>query len=118
MGFQVAKGCCLTALEPRTVLEQKKITQKIKKASARFYKELMRPTSPTPSFFKLMIFRISRTSIKVILDEKYRDYRYFKEKGWFESDYYYDASLGFIKKPTGRFFDFLGERMAKLRRGM
>lgn len=114
MGFQVAKGCYLTALEPRTAREQKKITQKIKKASRRFYKELQRPI-PTPSFFKLMVFRMSRTGIKAILNEKDRDYRYFKEKGWFESDYYYDVALGFIKKPAGQLLDFLGERMVKNR---
>lgn len=115
LGFHVAKGCCLTALEPRTALEQKKITKEVKKASARFYRELMRPTPPTPSFFRLMMFRMSRTSIKMILDEKSKDYRYFKEKGWFGSDYYYDVSLGFIKKLAGRFFDLLGERRVKHR---
>jgi multimeric flavodoxin WrbA len=112
LGFNVTKGCCLTALEPKTALEQKKITQQVKKASARFHKNLMRTTPPTPSFFKLMMFRMVRTNLRK-LDEKFRDYRYFKENGWFESDYYYDVSLGFIKKPVGRFFDFLGERMAK-----
>jgi multimeric flavodoxin WrbA len=113
LGFQVAKGCCLTALEPKTELEQKRITQKIKKAARRFYKELMRPMPLAPSFFQLMMFRMSRTNMKIILDEQYRDYRYFKEKGWFESGYYYGASLGFIKKLAGRFFDFLGKQMAK-----
>ena len=115
LGFQVTKGCYLTALEPRTALEQKKITQKIKKASRRFYKELKRSAPPAPSFFKLMIFRISRTNIKTILNEKDRDYRYYKEKGWFESDYYYDVSLGLIKKLAGCFFDFLGKQMGKPR---
>jgi len=62
-----------------------------------------------------MLFRMSRTSIKEILDEQYRDYCYFKEKGWFESHYYYETSLGFIKKLVGEFFDFLGRRMAKHR---
>lgn len=115
LGFHVAKGCCLTALEPMTALEQKKISQKIQKASARFYKELMRPMPLTPSFFRLMLFRMSRTSIMQMLDEKFRDYRYYTEKGWFESDYYYDVSLGFIKKSAGRFFDFLVQRMVKNR---
>jgi len=114
-GFHVAKGCCLRTLEPTTALQQKKIMQEVKKASARFYKELMRTTPPTPSFFRLMVFRMARTSIKDILDEKFRDYRYFKEKGWFGSDYYYDAPLGFIKKLSGGFFDFLGQRMVKQR---
>jgi multimeric flavodoxin WrbA len=115
LGFHVAKGCCLTALEPRTTREQNKITQEIKKASARFYKVLMCPTPPTPSFFRLMMFRMTRASIMTIMDEKFRDYRYFKEKGWFKSDYYYDAPIGFIKKMAGSFFDFLGERIAKRR---
>lgn len=114
-GFRVVKGCCLTALEPRTALEQKKITKKIQKASARFYKELMCYTLPIHSFFRLMMFRVIRTSYRTTIGEEYRDYQYFKEKGWFESDYYYDVSLGLIKKSAGRLFDFLGERMAKHR---
>lgn len=115
LGFQVAKGCYLTALEPRTAREQQKITRQIKKASARFYKELMRPTPPAPSFFRLMMFRMARTSIRETLDEQYRDYRYYKEKGWFELDYFDGVSLGFVKKLAGCFFDFLGERMVKYR---
>ena len=115
LGFHVVKGCCLRTLEPTTALQQKKTTQEIKKASARFYKKLMSPDLPTPSFFRLMMFRLARTSIKEILDEKYRDYSYYKEKGWFESDYYYDASVGLVKKLAGVFFDFLGKGMVKYR---
>ena len=114
-GFHVARGCSLMTLGPMTERQQRKISQEIEKASMRFYKELMRQTPPTPSFFRLMIFRLSRTSMKLMRDEKSRDYRYYKEKGWFESDYYYDTSLGFIKKSAGRFFDFLAQRMAKNR---
>lgn len=115
LGFHVAKGCCLTALAPRTTLEQEKISQEIKKASKRFYKELMRPTSPNPSFFRLMMFRFSRTSIMLTQNEEFRDYCYYKNNGWFESDYYYDVSIGVAKKLAGHFFDFLGQRMAKRR---
>ncbi|AGF55801.1 multimeric flavodoxin WrbA [Clostridium saccharoperbutylacetonicum] len=115
LGFHVTKGCCLNTLKPITMRQQKKITQEVKKASTRFYKELMRQTSPTPSIFRLMMFRISRTSIMNILNETYRDYIYFKEKGWFESDYYYDVSLGLFKNIAGKFFDFLGGWMAKHR---
>lgn len=115
LGFHVSKGCCLTALEPRTVIEQKKISQEIKRASARFYKELMRHKYPTPSFFRLMMFRVGRTYMMMILDDNYRDYHHYKEKGWFESDYYYDVSLGIIQNLAGHFFDFLGKRMAKHR---
>jgi len=112
-GFNVAKGCCLTGSIPRTALQQEKISREIKKTSARFYKNLMCSRLPTPSFFRLMMFRIMRTSYRRLLNETFRDYRYFKEKGWFESAYYYDVSLGFTKKLAGRFFDFLGEQMLK-----
>ncbi|MFT8349623.1 NAD(P)H-dependent oxidoreductase [Clostridium saccharoperbutylacetonicum] len=115
LGFHVAKGCCLNTLKPLTMRQQKKITQEVKKASTRFYKELMRQTSPTPSIFRLMMFRISRTSIMNILNETYWDYVYFQKKGWFESDYYYDVSLGLFKNIAGKFFDFLGGWMAKHR---
>ncbi|MGE5553728.1 MAG: flavodoxin family protein [Betaproteobacteria bacterium] len=117
LGFHVTRGCCLHTLEPRTELQQKKNSQEIKKAAARFYEGLMRQTTPAPSFFRLMLFRLSRTSIRLMLDEKFRDYRHYREKGWFESDYWHDVSLGFIKKLAGRFFDFLGERMVKQRGG-
>lgn len=112
-GFQVSKGCVLTTLEPRTEAAQKKITREIKRASARFYKKLMRPTAPAPSFLRLMMFRLSRTSIKSMLNDEYLDYRYYREKGWFESGYYYLVPLGIIKRTVGRGFDLLGKLMAK-----
>jgi multimeric flavodoxin WrbA len=115
MGFHVSKGCCVTTLDPMTKLQEKKLTQKVKKASARFYRELVRPTLP-PSFLRLMLFRMSRTGIKHI-DQKFRDYQYYKEKGWFKADYYYATSLGPIKRLAGNVFDLLGRRMSKIMGG-
>ncbi len=111
LGFHVSKGCCVTTREPMTKPQQEKLVRKIKTASARFYKELLRPTS-TPSFFRLMIFRMTRTGVKFI-DHKYRDYHYFKEKGWFESEYFYPTSLGLLKRLAGNLFDFIGQQMVK-----
>jgi Multimeric flavodoxin WrbA len=116
LGFDVTKGCYLTSLETQTELEKKRITQKIKKASARFYKQLTHPT-PMPSFLKLMAFRVARTGITKTLDEKDYDYRYYKEKGWFKSDYYYPASMGIAKKLAGHLFDFLAAILIKFQRG-
>jgi len=48
---------------------------------------------PTPSLFKLMIFRMSRSTAKLMLNENYRDYTYYREHGWFESNYYYRGCL-------------------------
>jgi len=53
--------------------------------------------------------------MKLARDDKSRDYYYYKENGWFESDYYYDVHLGFTKKYAGRFCDFLTQMMVKSR---
>ena len=111
LGFHASKGCCINTLEPMTEIQQRKLVQKVKEASARFYKQLLRPTPP-PSFFRLMMFRMTRPLIKSA-GEKYRDYHYYKEKGWFEADYYYPASLGLPKRLAGYLFDFIGRQMVK-----
>lgn len=112
LGFYVTKGSCVSTLEPMTELQQKKLQQEIKKSSEKFYKGLIRQAPAAPSFFRLMMFRMSRTSIKSI-DERYFDYNYYKDKGWFESDYYHETTLGPIKKFVGSFFDLLGCKMIK-----
>ncbi len=112
LGYSTAKGCVLKTLEPVTKDVQKKNSFEIKKAAARFNRVLMRQTAPSPSFFRLMMFRISRTSMKEMLNDDYYDYRHYRTNGWFESDYYYDVSLNPIKKLMGRLFDYIGHRMA------
>ncbi|WP_313344633.1 flavodoxin family protein [Sedimentibacter sp.] len=111
-GFYVTKGSCVSTLEPMTELQQEKLKQEIKKSSEKFYKGLIRSTPATPSFFRLMLFRMTRTSIQSF-DVRYFDYYYYRDKGWFESDYYYDTSIGPIKKFMGCFFDFCGRKMVK-----
>jgi multimeric flavodoxin WrbA len=109
MGFHVAKGCYFSTLDPITETQHKKLSQEVKKASTRFYRQLQRP-SPPPSFLRLMVFRLGRTSIKT-LDNSWRDYQYYKKRGWLTTDYFYPTSLGPIKKLAGNFFDFLGRQM-------
>jgi multimeric flavodoxin WrbA len=111
LGFNVSKGCCITALDPMTESQQKKLSQKVKKAATRFYKNLQLP-KPQPSFLELMIFRMARTSIKFV-DQNYRDHQYYKEKGWFEADFYYPTSLGLVKRLTGNLFDLVGQQIFK-----
>jgi multimeric flavodoxin WrbA len=111
LGFHISKGCCVTSLDPLTELQHKKLLQKTKKAAAAFYQELLRPL-PVPSFLRLMIFRMGRTNVKFV-DQNFRDYQYYKEKGWLESDYFYATSLGLMKKLAGNLFDFMGRQMVK-----
>jgi hypothetical protein len=69
-----------------------------------------------PTFFKLMGFRMARTSIRLELDETNYDYRYFKDKGWFESDYFYPTRLGILKKAAGSLFDWIQARTTRNRK--
>jgi hypothetical protein len=93
MGFNTVKGCYFTALEPVKAKDQEKIDSVIKKQSRRYYKQLKKPLYLKPGFFELMIFRITRTRMKHMLDNSYRDHIYFKEMGWFDSDFYYPVKL-------------------------
>jgi len=92
---------------------QKKIDKIINQQSKRFYSKLIKKEYLAPSLLKLMIFRASRSSMKIMLNESYKDYRHYKEKGWFESDYYYPVKLSPLKKLTGKLFDMLGTKMAR-----
>jgi hypothetical protein len=60
-----------------------------------------------------MGFRVARTSMNLMLDERALDYRLYREKGWFESEYFYKVPLGPVKRLAGRLFDFLGVLIVK-----
>jgi multimeric flavodoxin WrbA len=115
LGFDVVKGSCATAFEPMTQKEQQKRDKALAKQSERFHRELSKSGNRVPSLFKLMIFRMGRTSIRITLDDGWRDYTYYSEHGWFESDYYYPTRLGVLKRSAGRLFDSIGARMSKAR---
>ena len=42
------------------------------------------------------------------------DYRYYTEKGWFKSDYYYPTRLGALKKVAGKLFDRMAPTIQKM----
>jgi multimeric flavodoxin WrbA len=115
LGFNTVKGSCLNSLEPMTDKQQKKTDRVLAQQSRRFYERLMKAAYPVPRLFKLMAFRMSRTSMKLMLDDSCRDYGYYRDKGWFESDYYYPTRLSALRKVAGNLFDSIGSRMAKNR---
>jgi multimeric flavodoxin WrbA len=116
LGFNTVKGSCFTALEPMTDKEKQKIDRALARQSRRFYARLLKPAYPAPMLFKLMAFRMGRTSMGLELDERSFDYRYYKDKGWFESDYYYSVRLGALKKLAGSLFDSIATRMTRNRK--
>ncbi|MEM9150107.1 MAG: NAD(P)H-dependent oxidoreductase [Cyanobacteria bacterium P01_F01_bin.3] len=116
MGFNTVKGICLTALEPMTESEKQKIDRELARQSKRFYKRLVKSDYPAPTLFKLIGFRMARTSLRLELNDTNYDYRYYKAKGWFESDYYYPVRLGVLKKAVGSLIDWFQARMTKHRK--
>jgi len=115
LGFNTVKGSCVTALQPMTEKEKQKIDRAIRRQSRRFYQRLVKPGYPVPTFIKLMAFRMARTSIRLELDDSSRDYAYYKDKGWFESDYYYPTRLGVLKKVAGSLFDSIQTKRTRSR---
>jgi multimeric flavodoxin WrbA len=107
LGFNVVKGCCLKTLEPMTENSQQKFDRTIEIQSKKFYAQLIKKEYPSPSLWWLMVFRMGRTSMHKMLDENWRDYTYYRDMGWFESDYYYPVKLNLFKKLTGKIFDKL-----------
>ena len=107
LGFNVVKGCCLKTLEPMTEKSQEKFDSIIDTQSKIFYSQLIKKEYPSPSLWWLMVFRMGRTSMQKMLDERWRDYTYYRDKGWFESDYFYPVKLNPFKKLTGKIFDKL-----------
>jgi len=117
VGFNVVKGSCFTSREPMTEAESRKLDALLARQSRRFYERLMKPDNPVPPLIMLMGFRIGRTTMKVELDDRSLDYRYYRDKGWLDADYFYPTHLGPLRKLVGRLFDAIGARMARKRAG-
>lgn len=113
LGFNVVKGTCLTFLNP-TEEELQKCDKAISDLSKRFYARLEKPAYPTPSWMMLIGFRMGRSSVKEKSDPKSRDYTYYVEKGWFESDFFYPTRLGLLKSVAGRLFDRIAPAIRKM----
>lgn len=105
LGFNTVRGTVLTTLEPMTEKQERQNARALARLSRRVHERLLQPAFPRPTLFKLMGFRMARTSMGLLLAEGDRDRRYYSEKGWFEADYYYPTRLGFLKKAAGRLFD-------------
>jgi len=110
LGFNVVEGTCINAADPRVEAEQQKIDRALARQAAQFYAGMVKPAHPAPSLLMLAIFRTFRSMIRQASDDSTPDYRYYAEKGWFESDYYYPTRLGVLKKGAGLLFDSLAAR--------
>jgi multimeric flavodoxin WrbA len=115
LGFNTVKGSCIPALDPPTEKQRHKIDRALAALAAHYHAKLETTAYPAPTLLKLMVFRMGRTSIRLQLNDSCRDYTYYRDKGWFESDYFYPTRLGLLEKGAGRLFDFASARMSKAR---
>jgi multimeric flavodoxin WrbA len=114
LGFNVVRGTCVTALDPMPAKYQQKVDRALTRQARRFYTGLTKPTYPAPTWLMLMVFRMGRSTIRQTLDDSSRDYRYYMDQGWFESDYYYPTRLGPLKEVAGRLVDSMAPTLRRM----
>jgi multimeric flavodoxin WrbA len=112
LGFKVVRGSVIHTLEPMPEKAVRKMDEALAEQSRRFHRQLLRPAHPAPSLLELMMFRMGRTGIKAGVGEDKCDHMYYRDQGWFESDYYYPTHLGPFKKAAGVLFDWAGAHMS------
>ncbi len=115
LGYNTVKGSCIVTLEPMTEKQQQKTDGILAAQARRYYARMEQPGYPVPTLFQLMLFRLSRTKMRLELDDSFCDYTYYRDQGWFDSEYYYPARLGLLKTGAGRFFDWMSARMTEAR---
>lgn len=112
LGFTVVNGKVLMTIKPLTTKQKEKNSCALRKLADSYYKQITRERYPKPSIYALTMFRIGRTKIKTELNEKYRDYTYYRDRGWFTSQYYYPVKISFFKKIYGSIVDRFTEQFA------
>ena len=65
---------------------------------------------------QLFVFRMARTSIELEQAEERPDHAYYRDHGWFKSDYYYPTKLGLLKQVAGAAFDRMAARNSSRRK--
>lgn len=115
LGFNVVKGAYFTALYPIVGEEELKMNKILEALGRRFHERLRKPAYPTPSLMQLFMFRGGRTSAKLLAGPENRDHVYYRDRGWFDSDYFYPTKLGPAKKAAGAIIDWHAARGAKRR---
>ncbi|HET9552868.1 MAG TPA: flavodoxin family protein [Anaeromyxobacteraceae bacterium] len=111
LGFNVVEGSCITGLEPMAEKHRRRMDKVLARQSRRFYEQLSRPALCAPSLFQLMGFRMGRACVRQALTEGDRDFDYYRDRGWFDSAYYFPVELGPFKRTIGAVFDWIFARI-------
>ena len=110
MGFDTVRGSCITTLEPMTDRLERRNSRNLERQAARFMNTLASRGTPRASLFDVAMFRLSRTRIRTMLNEEYRDFTWYRDEGWFESDFYFPVRLTLSARVVGTLVDRLAGR--------
>jgi hypothetical protein len=109
-GIVIAGG--ITPDQDATSSAIEKNRQNLAKAVERFTRALENTQPVQPTIFRLMIFRATRSGMKYFPEALAPDREYYEQKGWLQSDYYYDVKINPFKKVLGSLVDTMMRRMA------
>lgn len=111
-GFKTCRGVSITTLSTESG-EPGLSTTTLDEAAGRFHRLLNDPRDPVPSLRDIAMFRGTRTWRPVLAETFPCDHEYFKERGWLESDYFYEVRLDPFRRALGAFVDWQAGRMSR-----
>jgi multimeric flavodoxin WrbA len=97
-GFSVACKLGVPDLDSLTDSFRNKCLKEIYAASDKFYNSIKEGKTEKPSLNRLIWFRVWKLNAVACKESIPADYKYWQEKGWLSSEYYYDTKIGWHKK--------------------
>jgi multimeric flavodoxin WrbA len=82
------------ALQPKKQVQQE---SDLKKAAEQFYEAVKSQKHPSPNLYELIRYRVWRINARYLKDSNPTDHTYWTEKGWFNTPYYVDRPVFFLK---------------------
>ena len=114
-GCNKVKGAVISGgLYPNSKLPTAVITkneQAIEAAADRLIQAVQQAKIKQPSFFRLALFRMTRSSLRYNPETLAADKKYYSDHGWFESRYFTDVKLDPIRLLFGAGVDRIMKRM-------
>lgn len=116
-GCSTVKGAVISgALYPNSKVSQavqNKTRDKLTAAVQRMTRAIDNYKPRHPSFFRLAIFRMTRSSMKYSPEALSADKKYYTENGWMESKYYYPVKLEPVHAVFGAMIDGMIKNMIR-----
>lgn len=107
-GFQIAGtiGVCGTTLKTDETYKEQ-----VQKNINHLVDDLFKSKQTAPSLYQLAMFRAMQSKALVSAKKKDISFEYWKERGWFEKEYYTNAKISLFKKVYSRFIGKLIKKM-------